>query len=406
MDMFKRICGKCTKTIIDDELIVKCSGVCSKVFHADCVKVDNATIESIKQCRLICFRCEECGNHEDIIIAMFRTMKNSMVKFELYQKKYHDEISSRLDKVENTLEISGKIVVAEIKKVDDEMKKVDEKFNDGKWKTVEKKKKKNNTNIRKSTVIVTPNAQSGDNVRDKLRKSIKDKIDSSDYDVLSVSNAPLNGVSIQCEDEEKCEKLIREIEEKLDGNVTISKPKNFNPRIKLIKLRDAEKDDNQFVEILKNKNPSLQGTELKIIRREVVRINGKCVENLSNVIIEVNPKVHNEIMKTRKIKHVWEIVRVVDSIYIRRCYKCMGFNHNAADCKNNIACGECSGNHSSKECDNNEKKCINCVKANERLNMETQSKYMLDVNHSAWSKECSMYKKKLEHSKKAINTID
>lgn len=397
-------CGDCTKTIEGDALMIKCNGVCRKSFHAACAKVDNKAIESIKQYPSITFQCEICMKHEDKFLEMFRCMKNSMLKIECYQRKFHDEISSRLGKVEGTLENSGKNVIAELKKVDEEMKKVDEKITEGNWSTVEKKKKKNNSKIRKSTVIITPN--SNEKSRADLRKSIKEKIDSSDYDVLSVSNAPQNGVSIQCEDEEKCDKLIKEIEEKLDGNVTVSKPKSFNPRIKLIKLRDAEKDDNRFAEILKNKNPAFQGSELKIIRREVVRVSGKIIDNLSNIIIEINPKVHNEIMKTRKIKHVWEIVRVVDSIYVRRCYNCMGFNHNAADCKNRMACGDCAGNHSSKECKINVKKCINCVKANERMNADSQAKFKLDENHSAWSSECSMYKKKLEHSKKAINTID
>lgn len=400
----KRRCNKCTNTIERDELKVVCAGLCMKYFHASCVKIDKNQHESLKQNSSLCFRCDACSDRDNGMMEMIRCIKMTMTKLESYQKKYHGELSVRLDKVESTLESSGKNVIEGIKKVDNEIKKVDESLNDGKWITVNNKKKNAKPNLRKATVIITPNGN--EKSRNDLRRSIKEKIEGSDFDVMCLTNAPANGISIVCENEAKCDSLIKEIEAKLDENVTVSKPKNFNPRIKLVKVHDANEDDNKFVEILKAKNSHLQNAELKIIKREVVRINGKVIENLSNIIIEVNPFIHNEIMKTKRIKHIWEIVRVVDNIYIRRCYNCMGYNHNAADCKNMKACGSCAGEHSSKECSNIKKGCVNCIKANERMSAYGNSKLVLDINHSAWSNDCSIYKRKLEHSKKAINTID
>lgn len=399
-------CGKCKNTIESKELFVDCGGVCKKFFHAACAGIDNNQYETIKQSESICYRCVNCNTYDNGMMEMMKAIKLSMTKIEVYQKKHHVEMTERIEKVEKTLEVSGKTVIEEIKKVDEEIKKVDLTLNnDGAWTVVEKKnKKKPQSNFRKATVIVTP--IHNNKPRDELRKSLKNNIESSANDIMRLANAPANGISIVCEDEEKCNKLIKEIESKFDDQVTVTKPKNFNPRIKLLKLHDADKDDNRFVEILKNKNPQLEMAELKIIKRENVRINGKIIENLTNVIIEVNPTIHNEIMKTRKIKHVWETVRVVDNVYVRRCYNCMGFNHNAIDCKNMKACGQCSGEHSSRECCVKEKTCVNCKKANHRMNQFGNTKITLDVNHSAWSNDCNVYKRKVEYSKKAINTID
>jgi hypothetical protein len=44
--------------------------------------------------------------------------------------------------------------------------------------------------------------------------------------------------------------------------------------------------------------------------------------------------------------------------------------------------------------ENVEEKCINCYEANERL------KLGLDINHAVWSRECTVYKQKLQELKR------
>ena len=98
-------------------------------------------------------------------------------------------------------------------------------------------------------------------------------------------------------------------------------------------------------------------------------------------------------MRKRRIKHNFEIYKVVDNIYVKRCYNCFGFNHNASDCKNAMACPRCAGNHKSDQCQSQFKRCVNCMKVNENLNLS------LDTNHESWDKRCHVYKNKLEKSK-------
>lgn len=256
----------------------------------------------------------------------------------------------------------------------------------------------------KATIIVT--ARENGMKRENLRKSLKENINSDSFEVSGMSNAPLNGIAISCENEESCDKLINEIESKLPQDVVVTKPKKLRPRLKIIRLHDADEDNNRLVEILKKKNPCIANSELKVIKREEIRSKGNRIENLCNLIIEVSPEVHKEIMKTGKLKHEWEMVRVVDNIHVTRCFNCCGFNHKASSCSNVFSCGKCSEGHLSRECMNEVAKCINCIRANKRFQSAGHTKFLLDVNHSAWSKNCDSFKRKVEQCKNSINTID
>lgn len=314
----------------------------------------------------------------------------------------------KIASIEQTLETSGRVVIYKIDKVDDEIKKVDdglksvdEKIIENRWVDVVKKKKPKNR--AKATVIITPR---NDVQREQLRKNIKEKINADGFEDAGISNAPANGVAIICENESDCEQLINEIESKMPQEVSVTKPKVLNPRIKIKRLHDADEDDNKLAETLKEKNPGLANAEFKIIKREQVRNYGRVLENVCNLIVEVSPSVHKEIMKTGKIKHTWEMVKVFDNVHVKRCYNCMGFNHNANECRNELACGRCAGKHKTSECAAEDEKCVNCVRANDRIKSTGHSKFSLDINHSAWSNKCEAFKRKVEHCKRTINVME
>lgn len=51
----------------------------------------------------------------------------------------------------------------------------------------------------------------------------------------------------------------------------------------------------------------------------------------------------------------WKICKVQEYIGILRCYKCCGFYHFAKDCNKKEMCGNCAGQHTTKECRSQEK---------------------------------------------------
>lgn len=77
-----------------------------------------------------------------------------------------------------------------------------------------------------------------------------------------------------------------------------------------------------------------------------------------------------------------------------RCYKFWGYSHYAIECKNETSCKRCPGNHKYIEYPNNFKKCINCTKMAEKLNLAVA------CEHEATDIECQSYKRMVDKLKK------
>ena len=92
----------------------------------------------------------------------------------------------------------------------------------------------------------------------------------------------------------------------------------------------------------------------------------------------------------------WERCRVYDGTVITQCYKCLGYNHRAAECRNKKVCFKCQRNHKSRDCSKESmNKCFNCIRKHRRLNLG------LDENHDR-DRDCSVYLSKLGLKKRRI----
>lgn len=216
-----------------------------------------------------------------------------------------------------------------------------------------------------------------------------------------MSNAARNGVLIECDDEEDCEKLLTETVNKLGDEFSVRRPTKRFPRIKILKVNDVKCTDDEFLTELKLRNANISEDDFEVVRREQVLCKGKEIPDCFNFVLQVSGGTFNKIMTTQKLKFGWSICKVVDNIYIRRCYNCYGFNHNASECRNRPVCSRCgSEHHKLRECNQNTESCINCLCANDKL------KSKLEVHHNVWSNECSVYQHKLQISKRSINYVE
>lgn len=103
-----------------------------------------------------------------------------------------------------------------------------------------------------------------------------------------------------------------------------------------------------------------------------------------NVILEVDRQTKEEV---DRMKIGWNVCRVVDYVQIIRCFNCCQYGHTAANCKNTLTCGYCGGVHKSPDCESDYASCVNCVKANNKYNLQ------LNEEHDVWDKECEYYKR-------------
>lgn len=51
-------------------------------------------------------------------------------------------------------------------------------------------------------------------------------------------------------------------------------------------------------------------------------------------------------------------------VNLTRCYNCQKYHHKATVCLDSPVCAKCAGSHSSKDCQKQEFKCVNCIDAN------------------------------------------
>ncbi|KAM0725804.1 hypothetical protein ACS0PU_008530 [Formica fusca] len=84
-----------------------------------------------------------------------------------------------------------------------------------------------------------------------------------------------------------------------------------------------------------------------------------------------------------------------------RCYKCWGYSHYAQECKNNVTCRKCAGNHDEKECQSQAKKCANCISMVKEFKLTG-----IDVNHEVTNRECESYKRIINKAQKSIIYCD
>jgi hypothetical protein len=127
----------------------------------------------------------------------------------------------------------------------------------------------------------------------------------------------------------------------------------------------------------------------------------KVLNKRFNMIIEVNEYVYNKLSNAdQEIFVGWYRCKLYDDFGVIRCFKCNRYGHLVKNCNYNQTCGICSGNHSYKQCESNIKKCINCVSANEKLNLD------LTTDHEVWNIGCASLNRITEIQKKKYTMFD
>lgn len=405
MSPYKCAAKGCREELKEDDEYVRC-GICYlKMYHLKCAEIPklNGLNDVMKSSDCIMYRCKNCVMNDTRVVNVIEQILSEIKNMQSKYEESNSAVIKRIVELESALKKNGKNMSDEISKVDKKIQESNGKIfdvitknadenNDGKWSQVVKRKRKSC-----HPVIVRPTENCSEMSHDGVKKKLNDILNPSELRTSGIRNAYNNSIIITCDDEQTQDKIIDEIS-KNECNLAVSKPKEFVPRIKLIRVRDATEDDDEVViENLRQKNKSIEFKDPKILKREKIMQKGKVVDNVVNIVMEVNREDYDKIMTEKVLKYGWSIVKVVDNIYLRRCYKCFGFNHKANECKNERACPECAENHAKGMCNKrSQKKCINCVSANNKHNMK------FATNHTAWSKDCKIYQQKMKVSKEAF----
>ncbi|XP_052750082.1 uncharacterized protein LOC128200503 [Galleria mellonella] len=154
------------------------------------------------------------------------------------------------------------------------------------------------------------------------------------------------------------------------------------PQIRLVgvinSLTDAE-----IEKAVTSQNRHLLGSlppnsQVKVLRRTKGR-----TQEVKNAILEVSPSIWKA-AQGQKLHIGLQLVPAVDQSPLIQCYKCMGYNHRAAECNEKIRCGHCAQEHDTRACPNRNltPQCCNCKKAKRDLEP-----------HPAYSQDCPDWQK-------------
>ena len=88
--------------------------------------------------------------------------------------------------------------------------------------------------------------------------------------------------------------------------------------------------------------------------------------------------------------------KVYDQHHVKRCNNCQGFGHYYRNCPaaNASVCANCGENHSTRECESNSYRCVNCVKS--ALPAD-------DCEHKATDQNCPSLRKAQDMMKNNLN---
>jgi len=232
----------------------------------------------------------------------------------------------------------------------------------------------------KQVVIVRPKntEQLGAETINQI-KTVSDPVASNISGLKSVSNG---GVAIICSDPESTAKCREEIAEKLGDAYEVNVSKQKKPLLKIWGLSDLLESDDLVTRLKKQNSCVQENAEIKVVS---IKRNPRGVVCL----LEVDQTTHESLLTTGRVFIGWDSCGGYQHIVILRCFKCSQFGHRAVNCKQEICCAKCSGDHDGKDCDSEHEKCVNCVWANERLNLN------IDVSHASYSLKCPSYLRKV-----------
>lgn len=368
MDGDEEKCIQCQKNVLDGEDWYECDS-CTKILHKKCIDLTSSearcTTLKKRMLKLICKECCKFLDNLPKVIMMIEDMKREVTEMKNQLKTLNAEVKqTRIDESHNA---SAKKNYAEALKTNTER-----------------------------VLVVKPNQEQ----ESKLTKDeIKGKINPAEIgiNIAKLKQVSKGAVVIGCENKEDRTILQTKLAKEMGDKYSVEIPTLKKPQLKIVNINkddlEGEKDEAIIGKLTKQNKIDLnkKGFHMKILK-QVKQHNS----NSMALIIEADSATHNTLTKNDIVTIGWSRGRVYNHINIRKCYKCMGYNHIAKYCNSDIACPKCADNHSSSECQSQSVKCINCIKAIKNLNID------LDIKHSAYDNNCPCYRRILRNQSRKI----
>lgn len=391
------ICAKCTKNIDDEkEEFFECDG-CWAMHHTKCVGVKKSELTARKGSKSLKLFCEKCfvepnrvmsDNIQKILRYIYKIdlstqkQEENNKNVEIMLKKIGDErsednnnlkeIKQQIDNIKGHIDDGCDTLRAEIIKATQTPLSVlsgNEVWNNNKqtYASVVSADK---------SLIVLPKKKDGNSERTK--QMLMDMIDPTTCGINQIKTLSDGSVLLKCKTNEAIERIEKQVNEKEGENYIIKETDGGErSRVKVVGM-SKQYETEELNAIIKNQHLS----ENAFVRVLKIYADKNIRADCYNAIIEFDEMTARNVLNDKKISVGWDMCKVFKYIRINRCFKCLGFNHMAKDCKNKIACSKCGGAHKVEECKSQKLSCINCVE------YAKKNKEKIDTNHHAFAHKC------------------
>lgn len=363
-------CYSCRNEIRrNDKTIIHCL-ICDIRAHPKCININENDVKFLQGNKQVKYVCESCSNIN--LVQEIKELKDML-------KTCIETIQEQKNAINEHSNIIKKLNIPETN------------IGVGRRPYNEILKKKHSKDI----VMVKPVEEQTSKI---TREEIKNKIDPGELvvGVENIKNIRNGGIIISCNNATSKEKIQQKVQEELGERYVIQDPKYKMPKIIILGTENqfAKQEDTKIIKDIVEQNGFDQdlADNIKIIRK----YENKKKHNCSNIILEVYPEIFKNIIERGILNVGWRQCKVDEYHGILRCFKCARYNHIGKECRNDTTCVKCSGNHDEKDCVNDFEKCINCVTAVEKLNIN------LDYKHKANDKNCPCLLKIIEKDSSKI----
>ncbi|XP_017482497.1 PREDICTED: uncharacterized protein LOC108371441 [Rhagoletis zephyria] len=351
-------CGKCKSG--SREATIPCNGVCGGVFHVKCVGFSKYETDALLKHSNLKFLCDTCI---DYIKGAHNSYKELIELIKENGKKCENIVEEKISKVNETVKQIKKIITDKNKESQVEVRATyADKLKGGA--------------AGKAPVILKPKTNQESEVTKKEVKTI-----------IQPSKLSVGVMAIRCDSDEARKILVNDIKEKVSEKYDIQLPTMRKPKILISGLSEVL-DGEVIINAIKSQN-NLKDSYMKCLKVH------KSPKNpaVHNALLEIGGKGFEKVMSLKKINVEWDRCKVYESNNILRCFKCWGFNHKAAGCKeNDQICAKCGEKgHTHHQCTSELLRCVNCVRAKQRFNLGS-----LCVNHDCRDTCCQSLQKKLK----------
>lgn len=238
-------------------------------------------------------------------------------------------------------------------------------------------------------IIVKPKdtSQSCSVTKDDMRKNI----DPTGLPICGVRNVSKGGIIIECTNKIASLSLQNDVAKKLGSNYKVDIPGKRNPKVRITGLSEELPPD-LIINKMLAQNHDIFSSE------SVVKVlHTFNLKRSYGIKLELDPTSFLKIMVTQKIRIDWDICSVEESFDLMRCFNCSDFHHTAKKCTSKMVCPRCTQEHKLADCPSTSETCNNCKLAATNLKMS------LDTCHSAWSRKCPVYLRKISVEKRLVD---